>query len=148
MTVRRHTRTVVHFSRPKKASGLIFLIRAYIFTFLLVKSQKCLAIYNQYKMKLCYIICKKNKAKLIGKSHNNVNSIRSSCHVNYIHTVVSSRTLWRIIVLVMPFCNDFWRPQFADGTRNVDEIWPMKKKSVAMFFLAIAKLKRYIFSSL
>jgi hypothetical protein len=58
----RQARAVVHFfSRPKKkASGHIFLIRAYIFTFLLVKSQKkCLAIYSQYKMKLCYIICAK-----------------------------------------------------------------------------------------
>lgn len=108
----RQARAVVHFfSRPKKkASGHIFLIRAYIFTFLLVKSQKKMFSYLQpiQNETLLYYLRKKIKAKLIGKSHNNVNSIRSSCHVNYIHTVCKfTKTLWRIIVLVMPFCNDF-----------------------------------------
>jgi hypothetical protein len=114
-------------AQKKKASGHIFLIRAYIFTFLLVKSQKKMFSYLQpiQNETLLYYLRKKIKAKLIGKSHNNVNSIRSSCHVNYIHTVCKfTKTLWRIIVLVMPFCNDFWRPQFADGTQNVAEFGP------------------------
>lgn len=108
----RQARAVVHFfSRPKKKSiRTYFSNQSLYFYFFTCQIAKKMFSYLQpiQNETLLYYLRKKIKAKLIGKSHNNVNSIRSSCHVNYIHTVCKfTKTLWRIIVLVMPFCNDF-----------------------------------------